>query len=74
MRRMSIPYARIPADIEGKSIAAHSVNSAREASRGFIQAQLMTNTHVLEVIVREDRENDPAVLNSLFRNLSRASY
>jgi riboflavin synthase len=31
----------------------------------------MTNTHILEVIVGEDRDDDPAVLNSLFRNLSR---
>ncbi|WP_454561872.1 riboflavin synthase [Mycobacterium haemophilum] len=41
---------------------------AREASRGLMQAQLMTNTHILEVIVWEDRDED---LNSLFRNLPR---
>jgi riboflavin synthase len=44
---------------------------AHEASQGLMQAQLMTNTHILEVIVGEDRDDDPAVLNSLFRNLSR---
>lgn len=41
---------------------------AHEASRGLMQAQLMTNTHILEVIVWEDREED---LDTLFRNLPR---
>ena len=33
---------------------------AHEASTGLIQAQLMTNTHILEVFVHEDEGEDPA--------------
>jgi riboflavin synthase len=38
---------------------------AHEASQGIIQAQLMTNTHIIEVFVHEDEaknENDLALL------------
>ncbi len=32
--------------------------SAHEASTGIIQAQLMTNTHIIEVFVHEDEGKD----------------
>ena len=35
---------------------------AHEASQGIMLAQLMTNTHVLEVFVHENEEDDPARL------------
>jgi len=44
---------------------------AHEASQGIMQAQLMTNTHILEVFVHEDEAEDPAVLASVFKNRSR---
>jgi riboflavin synthase len=44
---------------------------AHEASQGIMQAQLMTNTHILEVFVHEDESDDPAVLASVFKNRSR---
>ena len=38
---------------------------AHEASTGLIRAQLMTNTHILEVFVHEDEEEDPVELKKL---------
>jgi riboflavin synthase len=35
---------------------------AHEASQGLMQAQLMTSTHILEVFVHENEEEDPANL------------
>jgi riboflavin synthase len=35
---------------------------AHEASQGIMLAQLMTNTHVLEVFVHENEESDPELL------------
>ena len=35
---------------------------AHEASQGLMQAQLMTSTHILEVFVHENEEEDPAKL------------
>jgi riboflavin synthase len=35
---------------------------AHEASQGIMMAQLLTNTHVLEVFVHENEEEDPAKL------------
>jgi riboflavin synthase len=37
---------------------------AHEASTGLIQAQLMTNTHILEVFVHEDEEPNPKDLKA----------
>nr|WP_255772551.1 riboflavin synthase [Methanothermobacter sp. K4] len=44
---------------------------AHEASTGLIQAQLMTNTHILEVFVHEDEEDDPEDLKVLADNRAR---
>ena len=38
---------------------------ANQASLGLIQAQLMTNTHVIEVFVHEDEAEDDAKLTEL---------
>jgi len=35
---------------------------AHEASQGLMQAQLMTSTHILEVFVHENEEEDPVRL------------
>src|SRR5471030_2654964 len=35
---------------------------AHEASQGIMAAQLMTSTHILEVFVHENEEEDPAKL------------
>jgi riboflavin synthase len=35
---------------------------AHEASQGLMQAQLMTSTHILEVFVHENEEDEPARL------------
>lgn len=35
---------------------------AHEASQGIMQAQLMTSTHILEVFVHENEEEDPDLL------------
>jgi riboflavin synthase len=35
---------------------------AHEASQGLMQAQLMTSTHILEVFVHENEEDDPEKL------------
>jgi riboflavin synthase len=44
---------------------------AHEASTGIMSAQLMTNTHILEVFVHEDESDDPKILASVFKNRSR---
>ena len=44
---------------------------AHEASTGLIRAQLMTNTHILEVFVHEDEEEDPKELKKLADNRAR---
>ena len=44
---------------------------AHEASQGLMQAQLMTSTHILEVFVHEDEEDDPAKLARVCVNRAR---
>jgi len=44
---------------------------AHEASQGLMQAQLMTSTHILEVFVHENEEEDPAKLAAVCINRSR---
>jgi len=44
---------------------------AHEASTGLIQAQLMTNTHILEVFVHEDEGKDAKDLKCLAENRAR---
>ena len=44
---------------------------AHEASTGLIQAQLMTNTHILEVFVHEDEGESPKALKQLAENRAR---
>ncbi|MDR3223701.1 MAG: riboflavin synthase [Methanobrevibacter sp.] len=44
---------------------------AHEASTGLISAQLMTNTHILEVFVHEDEEMDDKQLRLLAENRAR---
>ncbi|MCQ2971764.1 MAG: riboflavin synthase [archaeon] len=44
---------------------------AHEASTGLIQAQLMTNKHILEVFVHEDEEEDLKELKILAENRAR---
>jgi len=44
---------------------------AHEASMGIMQAQLMTNTAILEVFVHEDEEDDPARLAAVCRDRAR---
>jgi riboflavin synthase len=44
---------------------------AHEASQGLMQAQLMTSTHILEVFVHENEEEDPAALAKVCINRSR---
>ena len=44
---------------------------AHEASRGIMQAQLMTATPILEVFVHEDESDDPDVLAKVFDDRSR---
>jgi len=44
---------------------------AHEASTGLIQAQLMTNTHILEVFVHEDEGKDLKDLKWLAENRAR---
>jgi riboflavin synthase len=55
----------MPGSAEVDKVCAH------EASTGIMSAQLMTNTHILEVFVHEDESDDPAVLASVFKNRSR---
>ena len=44
---------------------------AHEASTGLIQAQLMTNTHIIEVFVHEDEGKDEKELAFLMDQRSR---
>jgi riboflavin synthase len=44
---------------------------AHEASQGVMLAQLLTNTHVLEVFVHEDESEDPDELAAVCRDRSR---
>lgn len=44
---------------------------AHEASTGLMMAQLMTNTHILEVFVHEDEEEDDGELAKLADNRAR---
>lgn len=44
---------------------------AHEASTGLIQAQLMTNTHIIEVFVHEDEAKDERELAMLMDNRTR---
>lgn len=44
---------------------------AHEASQGLIQAQLMTNKHILEVFVHEDEAEDEKELAVLCKNRAR---
>ncbi|MBN1156018.1 riboflavin synthase [Candidatus Woesearchaeota archaeon] len=41
---------------------------AHEASQGLIQAQLLTNTHVIEVFVHEDEADNEKELVGIFRD------
>jgi riboflavin synthase len=41
---------------------------AHEASTGLIQAQLMTNTHIIEVFVHEDETDDPRLFRQIVEN------
>jgi len=43
---------------------------AHEASTGIIRAQLMTNTHIIEVFVHEDEASDENILGELARSRS----
>lgn len=55
----------MPGPMEKDKMCAH------EASTGLIRAQLMTNTHILEVFVHEDEEEDPNELKKLAENRAR---
>lgn len=44
---------------------------AHEASQGLMLAQLLTNTHVLEVFVHEDEADDPTTLAAVCRDRAR---
>ena len=44
---------------------------AHEASQGLMQAQLMTSTHILEVFVHENEEEDPRRLAQVCVNRAR---
>jgi riboflavin synthase len=44
---------------------------AHEASQGLMQAQLMTSTHILEVFVHENEEEDPALLATVCKDRAR---
>lgn len=44
---------------------------AHEASLGIIHAQLMTNTHIIEVFVHEDEAKDEKTLATLAENRTR---
>ena len=44
---------------------------AHEASQGIMQAQLTTSTHILEVFVHENEEEDPAKLAAVCVNRAR---
>ncbi len=44
---------------------------AHEASQGLMLAQLLTNTHILEVFVHENEDDDPAALARVCVNRAR---
>ena len=44
---------------------------AHEASQGIMLAQLLTSTHILEVFVHENEEEDPAELAAVCVNRAR---
>lgn len=44
---------------------------AHEASQGIMLAQLLTNTHILEVFVHEDESDDPEELAAVCRDRAR---
>lgn len=44
---------------------------AHEASMGIIHAQLMTNTHIIEVFVHEDEADNPKELAAICENRAR---
>ena len=55
----------MPGPMEKDKMCAH------EASTGLINAQLMTNTHILEVFVHENEEENPKELKKLAENRAR---
>ena len=55
----------MPGPMEKDKVCAH------EASTGLIRAQLMTNTHILEVFVHEDEEENDTLLKKLAENRAR---
>ena len=55
----------MPGPMEKDKVCAH------EASTGIIQAQLMTNKHILEVFVHEDESDDPDELKEIADDRSR---
>ncbi|WP_409199473.1 riboflavin synthase [Methanobrevibacter sp. DSM 116169] len=55
----------MPGPMEKDKVCAH------EASTGIIQAQLMTNKHILEVFVHEDEEEDSKELKIVAENRAR---
>lgn len=55
----------MPGPMEKDKMCAH------EASTGLIRAQLMTNTHILEVFVHEDEEENDNLLKQLAENRAR---
>jgi len=55
----------MPGPMEKDKMCAH------EASTGLIRAQLMTNTHILEVFVHEDEEENEVLLKRLAENRAR---
>ena len=55
----------MPGPMEKDKMCAH------EASTGLIRAQLMTNTHILEVFVHEDEEENDTLLKKLAENRTR---
>jgi riboflavin synthase len=55
----------MPGPMEKDKMCAH------EASTGLIRAQLMTNTHILEIFVHEDEEADHKNLKALAEKRAR---
>ena len=55
----------MPGPMEKDKMCAH------EALTGLINAQLMTNTHILEVFVHENEEENPKELKKLAENRAR---
>ena len=55
----------MPGGVEKDKMCAH------EASQGLIKAQLMTNTHIIEVFVHEDEAKDDAELAWLAESRTR---